>query len=319
MFEGRHLKKTLAFVILCVLALASFNVLSMSFVGAQTNSAQILSYTWYVAPATTTSAEYTYDLVAVGEVQNTGSNTVGSIWVVGQVYDSNGTVVAATEAQTIATNIVSNQKAPFYLDFTPESSATLDQSWVANASTVTVSVGAITPSSATNTQYSGLTTSNLNAANNAGNYTVSGNIQDSGSQSVSDVALATTFYYSNNTVAAVSFSDLGTALSPGQSVAFSVTPWDNTAALSSAISSYAILIGSTPIAPTPTPAPTAAPTTQPTSAATGTPNPTETPVTLSSTLIYVLVIAVVGVIAIVGIFLVLRRSNRKSQTPAPPA
>ena len=49
-------------------------MLSVPRVKAQTSEAQVLSYSWYVAPADTNQAEYVGDLVAVGEVQNVGSN-----------------------------------------------------------------------------------------------------------------------------------------------------------------------------------------------------------------------------------------------------
>jgi len=316
------LKKILAFVILVVLALASFNVLSLPYVRAQTNEAQVLSYSWYIAPSTTTTAEYINDVIAVGEVQNTGSTTVGAIWVTGQTYDSNGTVLASTEAQAMATNLVPNQKAPFYLDFTPEESVTQDQSWVPNVTSVTVSVATITNASDSSTQYTGLTTSNLNIDNNDGNYTVSGIIQNTGDQSVEDVALASTFYKSNGTVIAVSFTDLGATLVPGQPTTFEVTPWDNTATLSSEIESYTIMVQSIPVTPTATPEQTAQPTTQPTSSPSGSPNPTKNPGIMTSIPPYALVIVVIAVVAIIAGLMLLRKRGKSyhieaSTTPQP--
>lgn len=306
------MKKILAFVILVVLALASFNVLSLPNVRAQTNEAQVLSYSWYIAPSTTTTAEYINDLIAIGEVQNTGSTTIGAIWVTGQAYDSNGTVLASTEAQAMATNLVPNQKAPFYLDFTPEESVTQDQSWVPNVTSVTVSVATITNASDSSTQYTGLTTSNLNMDNNGGNYTVSGIIQNTGDQSVEDVALASTFYNSNGTVIAVSFTDLGATLVPRQPTTFEVTPWDNTATLSSEIENYTILIQSIPVTPTTTPEQT----TQPTSSPSGSPNPTQNPGIMTSIPTYAIVIVVIAVVAIIAGLMLLRRRGKSYQIEA---
>ena len=310
------MKKILAFVILVVLALALFNVLSLPNVRAQTNEAQVLSYSWYIAPSTTTTAEYINDLIAVGEVQNTGSTAIGAIWVTGQAYDSNGTVLASTEAQAMATNLVPNQKAPFYLDFTPEESVTQDQSWVPNVTSVTVSVATITNASDSSTQYTGLTISNLNMDNNGGNYTVSGIIQNTGDQSVEDIALASTFYNSNGTVIAVSFTDLGATLVPGQPTTFEVTPWDNTATLSSEIENYTILVQSIPVTPTATPEQTAQPTTQPTSSPSGSPNPTQNPGIMTSIPTYALVIVVIAVVAIIAGLMLLRRRGKSYQIEA---
>jgi hypothetical protein len=314
--KGDNLKKILAFVILVVLALALFNVLSLPNVRAQTNEAQVLSYSWYIAPSTTTTAEYINDLIAVGEVQNTGSTTIGAIWVTGQAYDSNGTVLASTEAQAMATNLVPNQKVAFYLDFTPEESVTQDQSWVPNVTSVTVSVATITNASDSSTQYTGLTTSNLNIDNNGGNYTVSGIIQNTGDQSVEDIALASTFYNSNGTVIAVSFTDLGATLVPGQPTTFEVTPWDNTATLSSEIENYTILVQSIPVTPTATPEQTAQPTTQPTSSPSGSPNPTQNPGIMTSIPTYALVIVVIAVVAIIAGLMLLRRRGKSYQIEA---
>src|SRR6202142_2263842 len=99
MLKGDNLKKILAFAIIFVLALISLNVLLLPQAKAQTSEARIVSYTWYIAPSTTTSAEYIDDPIAVGEVQNTGSTIIGQIWVVGQALDSNGTILASTEAR----------------------------------------------------------------------------------------------------------------------------------------------------------------------------------------------------------------------------
>ncbi len=315
--KGDNMKKIVAFAILVVLALASFNVLSITSVRAQTVEAKVLSYSWYIAPSTTATAEYIGDLISVGEVQNTGSNTAGLIWVVGQAYDSNGTVLASTEAQVMTTNLAPNQKAPFYLDFTPEFSVTQDQSWVSNVTTVTVSEASITKASNSSAQYAGLTIFNDIGANNGGNYTVSGIIVDSGDQSVRDVALTTTFYSSNGTVVGLSLTDLGTAMTPGQAIPFVVSPWDNTATLSSEIANYTILVQSIPVTSAPTPEQTTAPTTQPTISTSGSPNPTQTPTTMASITTYVIVIIIVVAIAVIASLNLLKRRGNSHQNEAP--
>ncbi len=305
------MKKILTVVILAALVLASFNIIQLPHASAQTNQAQVLSYSWYLAPSTTTTAEYINDLVCVGEVQNTGSNVIGKLFVIGQALDSNGSVLDAGEAQVFANNLAPNQKAPFYIDFTPENSITQDQSWVSNMTSVTVQMGAII--NATGTQYAGLTTSNLNAVNNNGVYTVTGTIQNSGDQSVGDVAVVTTFYNSTGAVVALNFTDVGSALTPGQATTFSATPQDNTAGLSNEIASYAMLLQSVP-APTATatPIPTVAPTTQPTSFPNGPSNPPQNSGNQSSLLLYIIAIVAVAValIAVVG-FILLRKPVKR--------
>jgi hypothetical protein len=309
------LKKKLAMVILVVLALATFNVLMLPNGKAQTISAQVLSYSWYVAPSTTTSAVYINDLIVVGEVQNTGSTVAGRVWVTGQAYLSNGTVVAYSEAPAIGVNLEPNQKAPFYLDFIPENSLTQDQSWVSNISSVTVSVNNII--NITSTLYGGVTTSNVNGGNVGGTYTVAGTTINTGSQYAGDVAVVATFYNASAAVVGIALTDLG-PLSPGQSAPFTITPWDNTAALTNAITNYSILIEATPAAaPQSTTTPTALPTSTSSSS-----KPTQAPGTPTSALTYLVVIVVVAVVAIIVVGLILlRRPSHQTEalsTTAPP-
>jgi hypothetical protein len=148
--------------------------------------------------------------------------------------------------------------------------------------------------------------------NNGGNYTVSGIIQNTGDQSVEDVALASTFYNSNGTVIAVSFTDLGATLVPRQPTTFEVTPWDNTATLSSEIENYTILIQSIPVTPTTTPEQT----TQPTSSPSGSPNPTQNPGIMTSIPTYAIVIVVIAVVAIIAGLMLLRRRGKSYQIEA---
>ena len=313
------MKKILAVIILVVLALASFNVLSLPHARAQSSQdAQVLSYSWYVAPSTTTTAEWAGDLIAVGEVQNTGMSTLGVVWLTGQASNSSGTIVAASETAAMASNLAPGQKAPFYMDFTPEQSITQDQSWVANVTGVTLEISNIVNSSTT--QYSGLTipSSTLNGTNNGGTYTVNGAVEDTGDQSVSDVVLIATFYNSTGGVVALSSSDLGTALSSGQSMPFTVTPWDNTAGLSSEITSYAILTEAVALTATATPKPTPTPTVQPTSSPSSSKQPVTNSGILNSWMTYTAVIVIVAVVAVLAGLMLLRRRSNSSRLEVPP-
>jgi hypothetical protein len=140
---------------------------------------------------------------------------------------------------------------------------------------------------------------------------------DSGDQSVRDVALTTTFYSSNGTVVALSLTDLGTAMTPGQAIPFAVYPWDNTATLSNEIANYTITVQSIPVTPTATPEQTTAPTTQPTISTSGSPNPTQTPTTMTSITTYVIVIIIVVAIAIIASLILLKRRGKSHQNEAP--
>ncbi len=311
-----NLKKTTGILILSVLALAMFSMLISTSVKADSSEAQILSYSWYVAPADTALATYAGDLVIVGEVQNVGSNIIGYMDVTGVVYDSNGTVLNSNEAQVFGNNLLPGQKAPFYIDFAPEDSITQDQSYISSVSSVAVSVGYV--SDTNSTPYSGLTVaSSTSYVDSSGTYTVTGTIQNSGTEEAGNVLVVTTFYNSTGAVASLNFTDyLSDSFGPGDSVPFTATPTDNTVTLSSQITNYSLLIQSQPITSSPTPVPTPTPTEQPNS------SPTATPITgqpsSSSILIYVIV-GVVIVVVVIASLIFLRRRRNLPPPPPPPA
>ncbi len=309
------MKKISTIVLLTVLVVASFSVLSsLPHANGQTTEVQVLSYSWYTAPVTTATARYIGDLIAVGEVQNIGSTTVGSVWVSGQAYNSTGSIVAYSKAQVMTNNLASEQKAPFYMDFIPENSVTQDQSWVPDVTNITISATTILESNAT--QYSGLTVSasSTEGADINGVYTISGLMQNTGSQNVQDAIIVATFYNSAGTVVALNATDLSSSIAPGQPVPFTLSPTDNTPELSSSIANYAIILQpiilttqTTSSTTSPTIMPTLSPTTSPTTSV----QPTSTGAQTSLTT-YIIIAAIV-VAAILAGFMILKRTQRNTK------
>ena len=323
------MKKILATLIVFALILSSFSLLNSALnVKAQTVETAVLSYNWYIAPANTVLAEYQGDLVVVGEVQNTGTTVLGSIYVVGSAYNSTGQIIAQSEGRAFGITLAVGAKAPFYMDFAPETSTpSLDLSWVPNVTSVTVTV--LTAQEPTNTVSTDVVVSSdtLHGIDNAGVYTVTGSVLNVGSNPVSDVVLYGTFYNSTGGVIAIGYMDLGTSLQPSGSTTFTMTPMDNTAALTSQIASFNVTSLGVPVAEaTSTPIPTAAPTTQPTSSPSSSPTPTQNSGTMGSIATYAIVIAVVVIIVlIVGLMFLRRRGSSQKveaqtlpQPPPPP-
>ena len=60
------------------------------------------------------------DLIVVGEIQNIGTSTIQSVVVIGWVYDTNNTELAETTVPCIGYYLLPGQKAPFYMEFTPD-------------------------------------------------------------------------------------------------------------------------------------------------------------------------------------------------------
>jgi hypothetical protein len=252
-------------------------------------------------------AEWVGDLVAIGEVQNIGTTTLGSVWLVGTAYNSTGAMLDQTENRAFAINLSPGQKAPFFLDFQPEYSPTRDQSWVKSVRNVTLAVTTVLD--ATDTMYSGLTIPAINGFNNAGTYTVTGTIQNTGTQTTGRTWAVTTFYNSSSTVIALNFTNyLADSIAPGNAVQFTATPGDNIAAVSGQIANYSVLVQTLPVVITPTP--TIKPTAQPTPTPTG----TATQPTPNSDWIYAAIIAIAAVAVIAAAFLLVRR-RRRTRTP----
>ena len=235
---------------------------------ADPSEAQILSYSWYVAPTTATQAQYIGDLIVVGEVQNVGTNTLTNVVVGAEAYNATGGFVGSAQFAAFVTYLGPGQKAPFYLDFTPDITTditTFDQNWASYVTNVTVHV--LSASDSNQTQYSGLTvpSGTVSVLNTTGTYTISGSVQNTGNQATGRVWVITTFYNGSGTVVGLNYTNyISQSLSPGKSAAFTATPVDNTAQLSSSITAYSFLVQAeaTPSA-TSTPTPTSTPIIQP--------------------------------------------------------
>lgn len=306
------LKKTIILLILLSLTLIALIILPPPSAKADTSEARVLSYSWYTAPANTaTIASATGDLIVVGEVQNVGSHTISNITVQGVAYSSTGQVLATTQSEAFVFNMAAGQKAPFYIDFTAQSSSTSDLTWTSQVSNVTVTVVSATDTPAT--PYTGIKiiSDPINTLYDpdAGTYTVSGTIENAGNQAVAKVWAVVTFYDSSGTVVGLNFTEYlmpyPSLFQPNTYTFFKAIPSDCTAQLASKISTFNVIIdaqtSSQSTNPQTTPTPTATPTTS------NTPFPT-----LAIVVIIVLVIAVVA-----GLMLFKKRQKRPPTTPAP--
>ena len=314
-----NLKKTITCLVLLALIIASSSWLLSPSARADPSEIKVLSYSWYVAPATSTTAVYPgYDLVAVGEVQNVGSNIVGSAFVNGFASNSTGTILDATEARVSFSSLQPGQKAPFYIDFSPENTQAglpQDDSWVPNVTSVTVEPGYV--SDTNSSVYSGLTILSPSNVDSGGEYTVTGTLQNTGSEIAQNIFVDTTFYNSSGTVVAMNVTSSLTSLATGNSERFVATPMDNTAQLSSKIANYTLLIQATSATTSASPSPTSSTSSTPTSTATST-QPTQSPTPISLGVIYVAVGVVVAVVVVLAVLMLFRRSHKNAELKLPP-
>ncbi len=313
------MKKQTTATLLLILTLTTIYSITIQTNNIQAAKAdlEILSYTYYTA-STNTLAKYAGDLVVVGEVQNTGTTNIGYAYVIATAY-INDTEVAQAQHQVYGNNIKPNQIVPFYLDFLPENSITGDNSWISNITNVIAYIGYVYNSDAN--QYQDLQATS-STSTSSGTYTVTGKVTNTGSQTIGDVRVITTFYNSEGKVVNINFTDvLSTDLQPNSQVSFTAQPVDYYP--SSNIKSYAILIqseipegtstsGTPSSGATPTPSGTNQPTATPTATTVVTPTPTQQTQTDTdnTALIIIAAVTIAAIIIVAATLLIHKRKNQ---------
>ncbi len=298
--------------------------MSIPHVKADTSEAKVLSYSWYVAPDDTLVAT-PGDLVVVGEIQNVGSNVLGEVVVSGYAFNSTGSLINTGEAEAFGTNLNPGQNSPFYIDFIPDPTAPIiDPNWAYSITNVTVFVSYVVDSNTTNNPDLIVPTGDVSASLDAsGIYTLSGFIQNTGTQPSGQVWVVSTFYNASGTVVSLNYTDyISDSISPGAKAMFLATPVDSSIGVSSSITNYSVLVESTPFTATPTPTPTQT-TTQPTATTTASTNPLQSPTPISlGTLIdsvIAVVVVIVIILAIVGLLFIRKhKKTEKLDLPPPP-
>jgi flagellar basal body-associated protein FliL len=307
-------KQLITIILICALTLTGFTALTMAPVNADSSDAEILSYTWYAA-SNNNLATYAGDLVVVGELQNVGTTNIFAVYVLATAFINDSEVAYASPHQMFANNLEPGQKAPFYLDFLPENSLTGDLSWVANVTNVVVYTGYLENTDLD--MYQGLTVTSQNQTS-SGVYQIIGSVSNTGTETIGDVRVVTTFYDASGTVVSLNYTEvLSDALAPGSSMNFVATPVDNYPAGN--ITSYSTLVQSTPVEPETTTNPTSTPTPTATSTptATATATPTQTP-DQSSQDYTLIILAVVVLVVVIGVVAVLFTRGKRGKTEQAP-
>lgn len=282
-------------VFLCVfLTLASLGLTLVPKVSSQPENIKVLSYGWYVD-----SIGY---LDVVGEVQNVGPNTIDSVVLSGVIYTLDGEAVSYSYPTTVyGQYLLPQQKAPFYMEFPPSVSVTGDLSWLSlGIDRVDFTVEAADPTSSY--QYPDLTVTSSSGGTDAeGVYWVTGTVQNTGTQTATNIYVVGTFYNATGTTIAMGYTDALTpaSLSPSSTASFKVGAFDLNQSIVPSnlkIDHYSLLIqveepiltGTAPTLPTPTPPSTTTPPSD------STPSPTdENPDVLAPEAIYAIIIVIV--------------------------
>ncbi len=283
-------------------------------VSSRVEDVQVLSYSYYMHP-------YLDVFIIVGEVQNTGSNVIDQVAVTGTFYAPDETIFMQNTVTTLTTQILPNQKSPFYLTFSPEN-ILVSTNWTSQDVTdynITVTNAPTTEAR----QYQDLTiTSQSEGTDSYGTYYVSGTVKNTGTQSTNSTWVVATFYNSTGGVVSVGHTETvlytaseSTSIPPGGTADFVIYQADYTSA--GTIDSYSLIIqsrltASTTPTPSPSATPSASPTPSPSSSVSGTPTPTATAneTGIPEVYVYAAVVAVIIVVAIVALMLRKRGSKR---------
>jgi hypothetical protein len=168
------MKKTAIFILIA-LSITALALTSTPNVLSQPENVKILSYSFYTSPA----SDY---LTLVGEAQNTGPNVIDYIYVTGTFYAPDGTVYMQNYAKSLTTQILPQQKIPFFIVFSQANIVSGTQWTSQDATNFTLTV---TAAPTTNTQqYQDLTVvSHSGNTDTNGYYTVTGTIKNTGSYS----------------------------------------------------------------------------------------------------------------------------------------
>jgi hypothetical protein len=259
-------------------------------------------------------------LIVVGEAQNTGPNVIDYIIVTGTFYAPDGTVYASSSAKAFITQILPQQKTPFYITFTPYDIVS-DTNWTFQEVTnFTLTVSYANPTDTRQYQDLAIINDSL-GIDDAGYYRVTGTVKNTGSQATNRTYVVATFYNSTGSVVAVGHTDYltPTSIPAGGTASFTIYPTDYDRVYEK-ISSYSLVIQTELTAPeaTPTPTPTASPTASPTPTPSPTASPSPTPTESGKgTDTYMYIAAVAIVIVVVGILALIfrNRTGKSSATP----
>ncbi|HMK93842.1 MAG TPA: FxLYD domain-containing protein [Candidatus Limnocylindrales bacterium] len=302
------MKKIITVAVLAALILATFAFVPLPCVKAAASEVKVLSYSYYTAPANTVLAPNQGDIVVVGEIENVGTGIVQNVTLMGTALDSTGKTIASSSLGVVwSYEMAPGQKAPFFIDFTPQSSTSQNTSWMSSLSKFTVTVLAVTDT--TTSPYPDLSVPTTPFAVNQSNvYTVVGTIVNTGSQTMDYVWVVTTFYNAAGTVVGLNYTYVITpsaALAPTNAIRWVATPADSTPQLTSEIANFSYVIDSVPLGSTSSAEPTLTPT-------------ATAPVSSTFPVLPVVVAVVIVVIAVVALLLVRKRQKLPPPPPPPP-
>jgi hypothetical protein len=325
------MKKTITIILVFMCATASLLFAFSPATQAQTSnpnvanySLKVLSYSWYTSPTT----GY---LTVVGELQNNSTDIISVAKIFGTAYSTDGQAQATNAISTIFANEVEmlpNQTAPFYMQFTPEFSNWGNLTWVTSPGIQRIDFRyyLLKSNSTTATSYQDLRVMGANSYIDAsGNYTITGIVWNSGDSYPEYAWVVASFYDSVGKVVAIGASNYIRYLAPEDSKQFTLIPLEPTAAMATTIASYNVQALAKGTMNAPIASPSTSPSASSTPSTSSSPNPTSSTSTqpseepddneesgLPMKYVYAIIAAVVIAVVVIVLALVVRGRKAKA-------
>lgn len=204
------MRKGIVYVLIALLSLSCLAYTLVPKASSQTVSTQnveILNYSYYV------DLEGLLDVI--GQVQNVGNSTVSQVVLTGSVI-SGGQDVSDSATQAFVTDLLPQQKAPFYMEFSTPSSSSEDWGSIIEAG-ISFDLNVASANTTSSYEYQGLTVTSATASVGttasgddgqlAGAYMVNGVVKNTGTQPAENVTIVGTFFNSSGTVIATGYTD----------------------------------------------------------------------------------------------------------------
>lgn len=304
------MKKTLT----CLLILLVASSLTLAFTSntsaqTQTSNVRILDdYSFY--------EDSIGNLVVIGEVQNVGSNVIANISLTGSI--ASDLVTAQGSCYVWGNYLLPGQKAPFYMEFYSQTSG---NSW----SSVTKSDISLSVYGAPETsqyQYQNVQITSSQATPTAtGEYWVTAQLQNNGTQTAQGVVVVATFFNSQGEAVGSGYINPISSLAAGATTSVKVPCWDLNQTIVDSnhkIAAYSLLVqvtspmqtdGNIPVVsnnPTPVPAGTTAVS-----------NGNQTSGGIDTTTIILVVIVTIALVAVAAVLIVSRRKKAQDKAFEP--
>ena len=213
--KGRTLRKrNIQLAILMVMVFLGFSLVYQA--SSRSENLKVLNYSWYI--------DSIGGFHVVGEVQNAGSTILDPVVLAGTVYTPDGEAqIQSIPCVAYVKYMLPQQKAPFLMDF-----RSIDLSWLWQGID-RIDFEEVQANVTDKYQYPDLTvTTSALSIDAEGVYWVTGNVQNTGSKTATNVRVIATFLNASNTVVAAGYSQLLTpsSLNPLGVASFRVGAFD---------------------------------------------------------------------------------------------